>query len=159
MSTFLQEISKVVSYNYATGKFTRISTGKVLYTIDNNGYAVVNVLGTKFQAHRLAWLFVTGNWPTGDLDHKNTNKLDNGFENLREVTHSQNMQNASLSKRNKTGIKGVSYHKASGGYQADIRSNGVKYNKYFKNIDDAAAWIYNLRVKLCGEFANHGEAK
>lgn len=157
MVEFRTLLKEVMSYDVLSGVFTRIATGKQCVSLTNDGYVVVHVFGEKFLAHRLAWFYVHGKWPVGDLDHKNTIKNDNSFENLREATHTQNMQNTSLSKRNKTGVKGVSFHKASGKYQAEVMCNGVKQYKLFKTIVEAGIWLKDKREALHGEFHNHGK--
>jgi hypothetical protein len=59
-------------------------------------------------AHRLAWLFVTGDMPKYQVDHINGIKTDNRFENLRDVSPKLNSQNARRPhKDNKTGYLGV----------------------------------------------------
>ena len=52
------------------------------------------------------------------IDHINHNGLDNRKENLRICTNRQNSRNRKASKRNTSGIKGVSRHKLSNKWQA-----------------------------------------
>lgn len=70
-----------------------INVGDVAGTLDDKGYRVVGLLGGHYKAHRLAWLLQIGQWPDGQIDHKNRVKGDNRWENLREVTAAQNAQN------------------------------------------------------------------
>lgn len=58
-----------------------------------------------------------------DVDHKNRNKLDNRRRNLRYLTRSQNMLNTGLKSNNSSGHKGVTWHKASGKWSAQIMVN------------------------------------
>lgn len=91
---------------------------------DNTGYIRIRVGGTKYKAHRLAWLIHYGAWPSGHLDHINGIKHDNRISNLREVTNKQNHENRrGANKGSGTGVLGVSFNKRLGKYLAHIRHN------------------------------------
>lgn len=57
------------------------------------GYVKISVDGRRYFAHRLAWLYVYGAWPSGTVDHINGDRSDNRIENLRDVAHYVNIQN------------------------------------------------------------------
>jgi hypothetical protein len=132
---------------------TRFSGNTVGY-ISHYGYVVIRIDGRRYQAHRLVWLFVTGKFPLKDMDHRNLSKSDNRFANLREATRSQNVTNTTIRSDNSSGFKGVSYHKISGKWKAQIRAPGKKdHLGYFDLIEDAYA-AYCAAAKECfGEFA------
>jgi hypothetical protein len=71
-----------------------------------NGYWAIRVDDTLYLAHRLAWLYVTGNWPEDQIDHVNGQRNDNRFCNLREATNIQNSHNRRYA-GNKSGFQGV----------------------------------------------------
>jgi hypothetical protein len=78
----------------------------------SQGYISIGVDGTHYLAHRLAWLYVYGEWPTawpaGQVDHINRIKTDNRIANLRIVTSSENKQNRELPHaNNRLGFLGV----------------------------------------------------
>ena len=72
------------------------------------GYHVLSVYGKAYKAHRLAWFYVYGVWPEGQIDHINGNRTDNRICNLRDVPQGVNMQNQRKAMRHsKSGLLGV----------------------------------------------------
>ena len=113
----------------------------------NNGYVHVQVDGRRYKAHRLAWLWMTGKMPEGELDHANRYRMDNAFANLREATGSQNLANRAA--RSRSGKKGV-YLLPSGRYSAHFRR---EYLGSFDTADEASD-AYMARAKsYWGPFA------
>ena len=74
------------------------------------GYRSIGLDYKKYLEHTLAVLYMTGAWPTHEVDHINRDKSDNRWCNLREATRSQNGHNKGLSRRSSTGFPGVSAH-------------------------------------------------
>jgi hypothetical protein len=87
-------------------------------------------------AHRIAFFLMTGRWPKY-VDHINGDKTDNRWCNLREATMAQNKANESLRSSNKSGLKGVSWHKAAGKWEA----HGTKYLGLY-DCPAAAHFVY-----------------
>lgn len=124
-----QRLKELFWYHASTGQFTRrISVGRhgcyrvgdVVGTKTPQGYIIIGVDKRRYMAHRLAWLYVYGAWPSNDIDHINQNKSDNRITNLRVVSRSENMHNVSLHKHNSSGYKGVSWHKPRQKWRAYI---------------------------------------
>ena len=147
------------SYNKETGIFTRLvdhgyryKKGEVSNSIHKGtGYIRIQILGHRYQAHRLAWLYVYGSFPEQFIDHINRIKSDNRISNLRECNQAQNKANVS-----KMGgiYKGVVRHK-SGGFQSQIGINGkTRYIGYFEDAISAAKAYDDAAIKLFGAFAN-----
>lgn len=110
----LNKIKKFISYNKDTGIFTRIKDigsfrkGEIAGGVDSYGYITIGFNNRSYGAHRLAWLFTHGKFPNDRIDHKNEIKTDNRIDNLRDVTHGENMQNISKCRVDcSTGVKGV----------------------------------------------------
>lgn len=116
-------------------------------------YASSYLRGRKIRMHTLIM-----NTPKGmEVDHKNTNTLDNRRGNLRIVTRQQNIWNRSIQRNNRSGFKGVYKDNSCRGhkkYRARIRFNGkVKMSSRMLTPEEAAL-IYNKWALECyGEFA------
>lgn len=81
--------------------------------MSSNGYWRVSIFGRYYLAHRLVWLYVTGNFPNHHIDHKNGCRIDNRFDNLREVLPAQNSKNRRMNSRNTSGFTGISFNKSN----------------------------------------------
>jgi len=99
----VERLKELLTYEPSTGVFTwnpvvRKSRAKAYSpagSLTAYGYIQIKIDQRKLFAHRLAWLFVTGKWPIGEIDHINRNRTDNRFCNLREVSKKQNHENRS----------------------------------------------------------------
>jgi hypothetical protein len=114
------KLKSIVNYNETTGVFTwaknrkRCTTGSIAGSICSNGYIYININYKKYLAHRLAWLYIHGEFPENEIDHIDGNKANNSIENLRTATRSNNVWNTKKGTRNTSGYKNVSLHKKSG---------------------------------------------
>jgi hypothetical protein len=114
-------------FKNATGMniFNGTTAGNVAGTIHISGYTRIYVLNTRYLSHRLIWKMMTGNEPIGSIDHIDNDKSNNCIENLRDVTHSENMMNKKNQSNNKSGIKGIRYdtNRKKWQYSAAINRN------------------------------------
>ena len=131
-----------------TGFFTRIvnrrghaRAGDVAGS-NSLGYVRIHISGRYYLAHKLAWLWVYGHWPSTHLDHINRSKSDNRIANLREVSQSENLQNTPLSSRNTSGYRGVSYFKKTGQWQAYIATNRKLHHLGLFDSAESASMAY-----------------
>lgn len=162
-----QRLREVLHYNPETGLFTwRVNiysghhgkrllraVGDVAGGDAGNGYWRVSLDGKRYLAHRLAWLYMTGDWPNAQIDHRDRNPANNAWPNLREATNAQNGANKGALANNKIGIKGV-FPTANGRFRAHIRVNGNRrYLGTFATAEVAHA-VYRRAAKAAfGEFA------
>ena len=135
-----ETLLKLISYDPQTGLMTRLTDasrrtpkGSSVGSKERLGYLQANINGLPYKVHRLAWLYMTGEWPKGQIDHINGIKDDNRFSNLRCVNNQQNCQNQHKPRKNNTsGYRGVSWKKQQKKWQAAIRAeNKTKFLGYF----------------------------
>lgn len=115
------------------------------------GYVVINIDGETYRAHRLAFLFMTGRFPTMDVDHINGNRADNRWVNLREASRELNMQNLRSTFRNKSSDAplGVTWDKSRGKWKAAIAVNGrLKNLGRFESQSEAGAVYLAAKRRL-----------
>ncbi len=124
-----QRLRDVLHYDPETGLFRwrerhslRSRPGQVAGTLNKAiGYVVFRVDKRLYYAHRLAWLYVTGEWPAHGIDHINGQRADNRWTNLRDVEQAINTQNQRAPHSHGTsGYLGVSFDKRSGKWRAIV---------------------------------------
>lgn len=140
-------LQEILSYDPETGIFrwrspvsNRVRAGEIAGSPIGKGYWNVQINRKLYKSHRLAWLYVNGEWPIGYIDHINRDKADNRICNLRMVNKSENMANAGLRASNTSGLRGVTFSRRRGKWMAQIMHRGKHYHLgYFDNISDAGA--------------------
>ena len=131
----------------------RIRPGDIAGCLTPYGYVSIGLFGFDYLAHHLAWLIVTGGFPTMDIDHRDGIGINNKWDNLRLATGSQNLCNQKLSVRSTTGLKGVSLFKRTGRHRATIQVDGIqKHLGYFDTAQEAYARYCEVAAELHGEF-------
>ena len=128
-----------LSYDPETGIFVRIGypCDKV-GRITTKGYRQISVAGTRATAHRMAWMYVHGEWPSGQIDHINQCKDDNRIENLRVVSNKQNGENITVYGHNTSGHRGVRFTKCK--WIAEIKHKKKSMHLgSFASFDEAVA--------------------
>jgi len=137
-------------------RLNRNFAGKPAGSLNINGYWRIRMDGTEWAAHRLAWLYVHGEWPPQFLDHIDGDRENNAISNLRCVGHADNSRNIGMGIRNSTGVMGVYLHKRSNNFKAKIVHHGKEvYLGMFPTIEEAAAARSKAAAKL-GFHENHG---
>jgi hypothetical protein len=109
-----------------------------------SGHLKITLLGRPHLTHRLIYLMMTGRWPDHQVDHINLNPQDNRWCNLRPATPSQNIANSGISRRNRSGAKGVRCVKRKSGirWRADIIKNGTTISLGVFATRDEARFAY-----------------
>ena len=132
--------------------------GKEAFTyVNDSGYKVGTIWSKQYKAHRVIWCLMYGDWPKGEIDHINHIKTDNRIANLRDVSGQENMRNMLMNKRNTTGYAGVTFHKNTGKFVAQINIKGVKTGLgYYERAEDAGK-AYLDALEKYKFHSNHGK--
>lgn len=174
-----QEILRsLVDYDPESGEFTWLKrndpsrtgkswdarySGKKAGWRRSNGYIGIDVTfsdGTrrKYAAHRLAWLYVYGEWPQSELDHINRIRTDNRISNLRLADRSQQTHNLTIRSDNTSGFTGVSWNKNERKWVAYITFHGkTKTLGYFRDLDAAKEAYIAASLAQAKEFSVHAQ--
>lgn len=67
-----------------------------------DGRIRIRIDGELFYRYRLAFLYMTGAWPTETVDHINGDRTDDRWSNLRDVSQAVNSQNHRRAPRHST---------------------------------------------------------
>ena len=123
----------------------------------HTAYVFIRINGRPYSAHRLAWLYVTGEWPSGEVDHEDGDGLHNWFTNLRDATSTQNKGNSRRRSTNVSGYKGVTRSASGKRWAARIGVDGCQYHLgYFDTPELAHAAYVEAAKKHFGDFVNPG---
>jgi hypothetical protein len=154
-----ERLREVFRYYPETGRWewlvnigTRARKGNEPGWIDD-GRRRIRVDGHSYLSSRLAVLWMTGMWPVNEIDHEDTNKLNDRWMNLREATRLQNAKNYRKPANNTSGLKGASWVTRDKKWRSQISVDGKKIHLGDFDCPAAAHLAYALAsAKLHGEF-------
>lgn len=149
------ELRTLLSYDEKTGIFRwlvrpnrSVRAGDVAGALRGHGYVAIGLSGKKYAAHRLAWLYVHGEWPSGQIDHIDGDRSNNAIANLRDATNAENQHNKAK--------RGYSWHKREKKFVSTIRLNGKRvWLGYFQTAEDARAAYEAAEERHFGDFCFH----
>lgn len=121
-----------------------------------NGYTQTKILCRVYRGHRVAWALFYGEWPRGELDHINGDRTDNSIANLRDVGRTENGKNLCVSRRNKSGVVGVTWDRERERWFASIRHGGRTVSLGRFDSLEAAAAARRRAEQNFGFHQNHG---
>jgi hypothetical protein len=150
-------LKSLLTYDPATGDFRwkvrrggKANAGAIAGAPDTKGKRQIRLCGRPHFAHRLAFLYMLGRWPEGEVDHKDRDITNNRWDNLREATGSQNCCNRVYQRDLPTGV----YRAGSGNLFAAIEINGkLKYLGMFPTAEEAHKAYLAEAVKKHGAFS------
>jgi hypothetical protein len=147
-------LHEMLDYNKESGVFAwkvrsaqRIRVGDVAGTVNAKGYIGIKLFGKRYLAHRLAWMYVNGDFPDSFIDHANTVRTDNRIDNLRLSTHQENKRNGKLYKNNTSGYRGVAFRK--NGWEGTLNVGDQRvYVGRFKTAAEASVAVEKQAEKI-----------
>lgn len=149
-----ERLRELLNHDPKTGVFTRQAracatapAGCIAGTVKRNGYIYIGADGGSYLAHRLAWLYSTGAWPAGVIDHINGSRGDNRIANLRDVTVAENSQNLRAGHKD-SASKFLGVSRKRGRWRANIYSGGrhISLGGYEPQEDASAAYLAAKRI-------------
>lgn len=147
--------SGVFLWNHLPGK-GRGRGGQGIGWIDDWGYVRAEFDAVAYRLHRLAWLYMTGEWPSEEIDHIDGDPANNAWSNLRQATRVQNSQNTKIRANNTSGVKGVSRHPQCDRWMARVGAGKRRhYLGIFLTKDEAEQAVREFRQVAHKEFARH----
>lgn len=152
-----ERLKELLDYDDKTGTFIwKVSKGSVKAgqpsgCSTHTGYYKIRIDGVAYLTHWLCFLWINGSFPKYEIDHIDRNGKNNNILNLRDIPHACNMKNQKVNIRSKTGVSGVSWHKATKRWRAYIKIMGEHIDiGVFKNMLDAvkARWDAEVRYNF-----------
>lgn len=144
MDDFVCKLKERLHYCPDNGVFTYLVTrghkvkGEIAGTLNSHGYIKISFDNKSYLAHRLVFVYMTGEWPKNFVDHKDTNRANNKWDNLRDVERRVNARNKSMQVNNKSGVTGVSWDKLNNKWVSNICVKGhLIYLGRFEHKEDA----------------------
>lgn len=159
MTELTQEYLKsILHYDPETGVFTwlikkgKVFPGDVAGGLDiSKGYWRIMIDGKGYKGHRLAYFYETGKWPVVEIDHKDTNRSNNRFNNLREATRSQTRMNSRGMISDEA--KGTTYNKKLKAWVARVKVDGVyRHWSSHKTQEEAHKAYVKAAIELHGDY-------
>lgn len=171
----LRRAKELLDYDPATGEFTwkgrdiftgagamfhlryagKVAGGRTFHLNGSPHDIQIMIDGKWRKAHRLAWLWMTGEWPEHLIDHINRDGHDNRWANLRPATKSTNAQNRrGAAAHSKSGVRGVWWERSRRKWIAEIKiENGKRIIQRFSTKEEAIAAVQAFRKLYFGEYA------
>ncbi len=150
----VERLRAVFEYDPSSGLFLRNGAiaGCLFRRRNTDFYWLIGIDGKQYFAHRLAWFYMTGEWPA-QIDHKNRNGLDNRWANLRLANYSQNRVNSPAQKHSRLKERGI-HQIASGRYRVQLQKDGKSIHVgYFDSMIEAVSARNLAARRVHGEFA------
>lgn len=150
-------LKRYLDYNPNTGDLIWINNttcrdmigqraGSIFVSKDSRRYWRTKLLGHNYFNHRLAFFYMTGEWPE-QIDHKDDNGLNNRWNNLRDVDQSQNFAN-----RGTLDMRGVD-QVSPNGYRAKVSYYSQQiYLGVFPTKEQAFEAYKNKLIELHGDY-------
>lgn len=161
----VDELKQRLKYDPETGIFTWLAgtqyANQVAGTYETSegrrtGYIRIVIKGRRYQAHRLAFLYMTGRFPDDQIDHIDGDGCNNAWTNLREICAKGNALNRPLRRDNQSKIQGVYWNRHRNKWYAEIKHACIKHHLYAgADFFEACCARKSAEARLCIH-PNHG---
>ena len=163
-----KRLKEVLTYHPESGHFTSNhairgrAKGSVCGCNDKmgrHGYIAIRIDGTLYRAQRLAFLYMTGEWPHDQVDHIDGITNNNRWSNLRQIDAQGNSRNSKLYSNNKSGHTGIRFNESMRKWTAEICVDGR--NRYIGAFADKAKAIAARKQanEKHGFWPDHGQRR
>lgn len=156
----LERVNELFRYEEETGDLVRrinfysAKAGDIAGTPTGRGPLRVGIDGERYLVHTIIWYLKTGVWPSHEIDHEDTDSVNNRWGNLRKASRSDQMANRNKASNNKSGFKGVCLDKRRGLYKAEIQKGKYKrFLGYFVTAEEAHKAYVEAAKAVHGIFA------
>ena len=167
-----ERLWEVATYDPVTGHFTwlprlgadrctkswnkRWAGRRAGYLHKPSGYWLITIDSKLYKAHRLAHLYMTGEWPAKTIDHRQGRRADNRWNELRPATIAENSANTGLARSNTSGCKGVAWDRQTQKWRAYGTVHGRQHSFGRHVLFDAAVAARQTGAqRLHGAFVRH----
>lgn len=154
----VNELRQMLSYDPETGVFIwarnigNVKAGAIAGCVNRKGYRYISAFKKLYRANRLAWIYVYGKEPVGQIDHIDGDRLNNRIANLRDVDGFTNQRNRKRGNKNSTSkLLGVSFHAGTGKWRAQITERKTIHLGLFDTEEQAHAAYLEAKRRLHGE--------
>lgn len=155
MRLTIEALAASLLYEQDTGEFYWIAPRKKIVvgaragSQKRDGYRYIRFMGRTYSEHRLAFFYMTGQWPRAEVDHINMNRADNRWSNLRAASRSENKRNTGIRSDNTSGAKCVSYRADRGVYRAYCNGRHIGN---FPTVEEACKAYARTAISVHGPF-------
>lgn len=169
MSISHSELLSLLHYDPETGIWTWLRRGKGRRPPGTKAGSIHKTLGykyigisfagekNKYLSHRLAWFYMTGQWPSHQIDHRDCNPKNDRWGNLREATQSQNNANVRVRRDSRSKLKGVQWDERRKKWRARIKID-VK-TKHLGDFDCPAAAHFAYLIQATTRYGAFARAQ
>lgn len=155
-----KQLQKELVYDLSTGEFhrriarcNRVEIGDLVGTLDSHGYLQIRVSGRLYLGNRLAWLYMTGDWPPLDIEHRDNVRSNNRWHNLRLTTRVRNGMNRRCRKDSLTKMKNIMQCGEGGRYRVRVSVGRRRVHVgYFDTLKEAEEAHVRAAVRYYGAF-------
>jgi hypothetical protein len=158
-----EELKQLLHYEPETGMFTWLKDRSDKVKAGHSAGCKADKLGYKricidykiYPSHRLAFLYMTGEWPQHMVDHIDGNPANNKWSNLRQADAHQNARNKSIQSNNKSGHVGIWKPNGRNHWVVQVRG---KHVASCATMEEAKAAYHQAAKDQFGEFYRQKEA-